>query len=236
MKRWLPFLLIAFVAVAALGGGTLLYRKKLAEVAPVAVDPAHQKSGAAAPHTRGAEKAAVVLEEFGDFQCPPCAEFWKVLAKVEADYHEKLQVIFREYPLQMHQYADLAARAAEAAGKQKRFWEMYELLFRNQAIWSQGPEVEGIFNKYALSLGLDVERFKTDLKSEEVEHRIEADKERANSMGVRSTPTVFLNNTMIPFSSLTEPGLRSAIDNVLKGEPPVPPTPTPIPSPTLPTS
>lgn len=236
MKRWLPSLLIALVAAAALGGGTILYRAKVAEIAPVAVDPAHQKSGALSPHARGATEAAVTLEEFGDFQCPPCGELWKVLGKIEPAYHGKLKLVFREYPLQMHKYADLAARAAEAAGRQNRFWEMYELLFRNQAIWASATDAESIFNQYAGSLGLDAERFKNDLNGEEVKGRIKADQERANSMGVRSTPSVFLNNISIPFSSVNEPGLRAAIDNILKGEPPVPPTPTPVPSPSFPTS
>ncbi len=214
----------------ALAGGNLLYRAKVAELALKPVNLADRKEGALSPHLRGEDKAPVTLEEFGDFQCPPCGDLAPVLAKIEQDYGAKLRVIFRQYPLAMHKYADLAARVAEAAGKQDRFWEMHDLLYRNQAIWSKGTEVEGIFNKYAFSLGLEIERFKSDLTSEEVKRRIAADQERANSLGVRSTPSVLINNSLVPFSSVNDAGLRAAIDIVLDGKLPVPaasPSPTP---------
>ncbi len=220
MKRYLPFAIIVIAGAAAITGGTIFYRMKVAELAPGAGNISEQKSGASSPHIRGEANAPITLEEFGDFQCPPCADLWLVLTTIERDYGAKLKVIFREYPLQMHKYADLAARAAEAAGKQDRFWEMHDLLYRNQSIWSSSTAVEGIFNKYAFNIGLDLERYKADLTSEEVRVRILADQERANSLGVKSTPTLLLNNNLLPPGSVSEPGLRAAIENVLKGKPP----------------
>lgn len=214
-------------------GGTVLYRTKVAQLALAPTKSAGQKSGALSPPTRGKPNAPVTLEEFGDFQCPPCADLAPVLTKIEHDYGAKLRVIFREHPLTMHAHADLAARVAEAAGKQNRFWEMHDLLYRFQLLWSKAPEVEAIFNKYALSLGLEIERFKSDVASEEVKARILADQQRANSLGITSTPSLLLNNTLLPPASVNEPGLRAAIEAVLGGKPPVPrvsSTPMPVPA------
>jgi protein-disulfide isomerase len=128
MKRYLPFAIIFFVALAALGGGTLLYRAKRETVlAPVPAELASAKPGAPTPHFRGAAKAPIVLEEFGDLQCPPCASFSVALKKIEHDYQGRLRVVFRQFPMPMHQHAVAAARATEAAGAQGRFWEMSDL-------------------------------------------------------------------------------------------------------------
>lgn len=227
MRRYLPFIIVALVAAAAVGSGVVLYRAELAELAPKPINPADEEAGALSPHYRGEAQAPVTLEEFGDFQCPPCADLWPVLSKIEQDYGARLKVIFRQYPLKMHQHADLAARAAEAASLQNRFWEMHDLLYRNQAIWSKSVEVEGIFNKYAFGVGLEIERFKADLKSEAVELRIATDRKRADSLGVRSTPSILINNKLLAPSSVNEAGLRSAIDAAL-AESSALVTPTPL--------
>src|SRR4026208_899639 len=77
-------------------------------------------------HIRGGAKAAVTLEEYGDFQCAPCGRLYPVLKAAEHDYGDRLRVVFRHMPLQRHEHAPLAARAAEAAGLQGRFWEMHD--------------------------------------------------------------------------------------------------------------
>src|SRR4051812_29922709 len=83
----------------------------------------------------GDPAAPVVLEEFGDFQCLLCSLLWPVLEKLEHEYEKRLVVVFREHPLKMHRYGLDAARAAEAAGLQGKFWEMHDTLYRNRAIW-----------------------------------------------------------------------------------------------------
>ena len=232
MKRYLPFVIIVLAAIATVTAGTLLYRAKLAELVPVAVDAsaASAKSGAK-PHVRGDAKAAVTLEEFGDFQCPPCGTLASVLTKIEHDYGSKLRVIFRQFPLAMHNHAAHAAGAAEAAGMQGKFWEMHDLLYRKQVAWSKESDVAPLFTEYAQALGLDLERFREDVASPELRERIEADRERGKSLGVTSTPTIFVNNNQLPPASLNEAGLRAAIDAALRGEKPPTPAPTATPPP-----
>jgi protein-disulfide isomerase len=242
MKRYLPFVIIILVGAGAVTSGALLYRAKRSELAAIN-EPAGSgtaktgSAGAKPPHIRGEADARVTLEEFGDFQCPPCEMMAPALAKIEHDYADKLRVVFRNFPLAMHNHARLAAQAAEAAGMQGRFWEMHDALYRNRPVWAaKGDDVQDLFIEYARSIGLDVERFKRDIETEPVKERVNADQQRGTSMGVSSTPTIFINNIMIPPASFAEPALRAAIDNVISGKPPVPPaSPTPAaPATTLP--
>src|SRR3954467_4970164 len=116
MKRYLPFVLILLVAVGAVTAGTILYRAKLAALTPDASGKAGTPQiGSKEMHVRGNAKAAVTLEEFGDFQCPPCGMLSPVLARIEHELESQLRVVYRHFPLAMHNHAAEAARAAEAA-------------------------------------------------------------------------------------------------------------------------
>ena len=90
---------------------------------------------------RGPAKAPVALEEFGDFECLPCSQLWPILKQAQADYGERLSITFREYPLTKHTRAPDAARAAEAAGVQGRFWEMHDALYENRLIWLKAADI-----------------------------------------------------------------------------------------------
>ena len=192
-------------------------------------------------HVRGAATAPVTLEEYGDFQCLPCAQFFPILAKVEENYGEKLRVVFRHKPLRKHEHGLLAARAAEAAGLQGQFWEMHDLLFQNSERWTKGIdtvgpeatpsrrmeskvlameiEVRDVFASYAERLKLDVERFKTDLDREAIKARVESDRALGDSLKIDRTPTVYLNGRLLPVSSLQSiAGLYAAIDAELNGQ------------------
>ncbi len=233
MKSILPFILILAVALGAIAGGTMLYRAQREPVfAPIPGDQAAAEPGAKPPHYRGSPQAKVVLEEFGDLQCPPCSLLSVALKKMEHDYEGRLRVIFRHFPLAMHKHAIEAARAAEAAGAQKKFWEMSDVLYENQSAWSKEEKVGSIFEDYARKIGLDMERYRADLESNPLLGRIGLDNQRGIALGVTSTPTLFLNNQRVPVQSMSEPGLRAAIDAALKGEQPFPtPTPTATPAP-----
>jgi protein-disulfide isomerase len=173
--------------------------------------------GAEPPHVRGPENATVTLEEFADFQCPACGNFYPVLKSIEREYGTRVRVIFREFPLTMqHQHATAAARAAEAAGLQGKFWEMHDLLYENRSSWSKTADVQPVFAEYAEKLGLDTERFKKDQTSAVVQSRISLDHQRARSVRVRSTPALYLNGVEIPFSQMkTVEALRSVLDRAL---------------------
>jgi protein-disulfide isomerase len=224
MKRILPFVIILVVLGTALG--TAWYMKQTSSGAPSApAGPSGSESPAAAlkpvagaepPHFRGSENAAVTLEEFGDFECPPCGNVYPILKDIEAEYGPRLKVIFREYPLTPnHPHALVAARAAEAAGLQGKFFEMHDLIYQNQTKWKEEFDVRPIFDGYAKLIGLDFERWKRDQSSEAVEQRIFLDGTRAHSLGVKGTPTIFLNGTELPFEQLTPDGLRVAINQAL---------------------
>ncbi len=237
MKRYLPFLLIAAVGLSAVAGGAVLYRAKKAEFTTMAPDATFaEKPGASPPHIRGQVKAALTIEEFGDFQCPPCEALAGWLPKLEREYGGKVRIVFRNFPLQIHNHSVAAARAAEAAGLQGKFWEMHDTLYRNRATWAAAVDVTQLFESYAGQVGINLGKFKADAASEPVKARVAADQERGTSLGVTSTPTVFLNTRAVPPKSLNEKMLRTAIDDTLNGRNPFP-TPSPSPSPaTTPTS
>jgi len=173
------------------------------------------RPGAEPVHLRGGPDGPVVLEEFGDFECLPCSLIWPVLEKLEHDYDNQLAVVFREHPLRMHRYALDAARAAEAAGLQGRFWEMHDTLYRNRATWVRADYIRPYLNDYATELQLDVDRFKTDMDAEEVAKRVAADQDRGDSLGIDRTPVIFVNGEKVPVTEHNEKGLRNAIDKAL---------------------
>ncbi len=216
MKRLLPFILIALVAAGALGGGFYLYRSQVAQLSAAQPDTAAAaKAPAPDEHSRGNPDAPVVLEEFGDYQCPPCAGVAFALPRIEHDYGPKLRVVFRHLPLPNHKHAMEAARFAEAAALQGKFWDMHELIYKNKDVWNKADEITDQFIEYASSLGLDLDRLRADIVSDGVRERIEKDQQRAAARGVTATPTIFINGQLVPPPSLSEGGLRLAIDAAL---------------------
>jgi protein-disulfide isomerase len=173
------------------------------------------RAGAEPMHVRGDSNAPVVLEEFGDFECLPCSKLFPVLETLEKEFGDRLVVVFRQHPLRMHRYALDAARAAEAAGFQGKFWEMHDALYRNRATWVPAPYVRPYFNEYAKGLELDLDRFKEDMDAKKVSDRIVADQERGDSLGVDRTPIVFVNGEKVLVTDLNENGLRRIIETAL---------------------
>ncbi|HEY3038091.1 MAG TPA: thioredoxin domain-containing protein [Pyrinomonadaceae bacterium] len=232
MKRVLPFVIIAL----ALGAGLLMFRyfqRSTAETpgaTPVSsVSPLPNtgstanpgEPGAEPPHALGSQNAPVTLEEFGDFECPPCGLLHPILKNLEGEFGQaRLRIIFREFPLvPTHVHALAAARAAEAAGLQGKFWEMHDMIYENQKSWHEAFDVRPIFDGYATKIGLNVEQFRRDNTSEIVERRIFLDGKRAHSLGVKGTPTVFLNGREVPFESLEPNKLKALINGELAAHP-----------------
>lgn len=139
-----------------------------------------------------------------------------VLKKTEEEEKGKVRVVFRHFPLAMHAHAREASLAAEAAEMQGKFWEMHDLLYKEQSNWSKAQDAPEMFNSYAATLGLDVERFKKDVHNPEVAARIDADQKLGSSRGVTSTPTLFVNNVLLPTDQINPVGLDKAIDTALK--------------------
>lgn len=223
MKRSLPILIIAAVLAAAFL--TAWYFKRSASDTPAATptptaspsasianSPTGREPGAEPPHALGDPNAPVTLEEFGDFECPPCGLLHPVLKTMEHEFGPRLRIIFREFPLvPTHVHALAAARAAEAAGLQGKFWEMHDMIYENQASWHEAFDVRPIFEGFATKIGLDLARYKRDLNSEVVEQRVFLDGKRAHALGVKGTPTVFVNGREVPFESLLAPDKLRAV-------------------------
>jgi protein-disulfide isomerase len=220
MKKYLPFVIVIGVGLLTIGGGTLLYRAKRLPASTSKTSPAPTPGQSESLHVRGEAAAPVTLEEFGDYQCPPCGTLAGFIKQLEKDQGAKLRVIFRQFPLPMHEHAMAAACAAEAAGLQGRFWEMHDLLYQEQANWSKGADVPAMFKAYAGTLGLEIDRFIKDMESEKVKNRVTSDQDFGVARGVSSTPTIFVNGTMVPAPSLNPDGLRAAIEATSKQKSP----------------
>lgn len=216
MKRYLPFVIVAAVGVIALGSGILLYRAKRISNPPDLTSAKNQatpeKPNGGSLHVLGPANAPITLEEFGDFQCPPCGALSNPINQIEKDYAPRLRVIFRQYPLVNHKHARAAAYASEAAGLQNRFWEMHDLLYREQSTWSKVEDVTPLLTAYAGIIGLKIDQFKTDMASDQVKARVTSDQQRAAGLNVTTTPTIFINDHVVPPTSLNPVSLRAAID------------------------
>ena len=213
MKRYLPLVIIGAVALATLGSAAMLYRAK--RLPAFAVTENQDRAGTAATepmHVLGRLSALVTIEEFGDFQCPPCGMLSEPINQLERDYQSRLCVIFRQFPLRMHEHAQEAALASEAAGVQGRFWQMHDVLYREQSVWSKAADVRPLFNSYAAMLGLNVDRFSKDMESDAVKRRVAADQEQGERLGVTVTPTIFLNNRALPAAAADPAALRAAVE------------------------
>ncbi|MBI5401695.1 thioredoxin domain-containing protein [Candidatus Wolfebacteria bacterium] len=162
----------------------------------------------------GNKNAKVVLIEYSDFQCPACAYYYSMVKNLERDFPDDLAVVYRHFPLeQIHKYAKLAAQAAEAAGKQGKFWEMHNVLFEKQSEWSVSDNAIQNFVFYAQALGLDINKFQTDLDSKDVEEKIQKDTINAYGQKLPGTPSFFLNGKQIQ-----NPGTYEEFNNLIQKE------------------
>jgi protein-disulfide isomerase len=145
----------------------------------------------------GNKDSEVVLVEFGDFQCPACKATEPALQQVRSEYRDKIKFVFKHFPLPSHNNALITAKAAEAAGVQGKFWEMHDKIYETQDDWESSPNVREMLESYAKDLGLDVERFGSDLDSDKFNDIINKDKSDGIDVGVSATPTFFLNGEKI---------------------------------------
>jgi protein-disulfide isomerase len=158
----------------------------------------------------------VTVEEYGDYQCPPCGLLHPEMKKIELEYGPRINFVFRNLPLpQIHKNALLAAKAAEAARLQNRFWEMHDRLYETQNAWKDEGDPRLIFTHYARELGLDTERFAQDMDGIDVQRRLTEDKQQADSLGIEGTPTVLIEGRQLKFESTTGEGIRKGIDLML---------------------
>jgi protein-disulfide isomerase len=231
MKKYLPFVIILIVLGAALGIAAKLWKSGTpgagATTAPFAGNgspagsnnaPANQaesSAGLTKPNVK--VSSPVVLEEYGDYQCPPCGQLYPELKEIEKEYGNQVQIVFHHFPLtKIHKNALVAAHAAEAARNQHKFWEMHDLLYRNQKEWSELADPRPVFESYAKQLGLNLETFDRDLESNLIDQKISADIQRGTAQGVTGTPTVFLDSHLVNYPATNLDGLRRGINILLE--------------------
>lgn len=198
-----PLAVLAAVVLVALGAAYYLQRSA-DDQAVSAPAPSSQNAGSPiSPQgwSKGNSLAKAVLVEFVDFQCGACAAASSRMAKIARKYGSQLKIIFKHHPMQRaHGNAMIAARAAEAAGIQFKFWEMHDLLLQRQHEWAKLPDAQTLFLRYAAELQLNLARFRRDLWTKEVGDKIYRDIMEGQMAQVRSVPAFFLNGKPIPNS------------------------------------
>lgn len=140
----------------------------------------------------------VTLVEYADLQCPACKSYHPVVVDLLGAYPDQLRLVFKHFPLiSIHPNAMDSALAAEAAGRQGKFFEYVDQLYLVQSEWSNLPNPQEKFEEYATTLGLDIEKFRTDMKDPALKELIEAHRSEGINNGVTGTPTFFVNGQRI---------------------------------------
>ena len=145
----------------------------------------------------GENDAKVTIVEFSDFECPFCGRVMDSVHKIEKNYGSDVRVVFKNNPLPMHPDAPFAARAALAAGKQGKFWQMHDKLFEANNSHQQGSLSQDKVIEMAHGLGLDMEQFKRDVAAPELNDLISSDQAQAQQLGANGTPAFFINGAKL---------------------------------------
>ncbi len=224
----MPLTLIAIVLLVVVIGGVWLYNSSSTTNTPAA-NQANQAKPTAVNIPPGASlgvnmigspDAAVTIEEFADYQCGACASVHPVLKELQGVYagNKNFRFIFRHYPLGIagHDKSYEASVATEAAGLQGKFWQMQDQLFRNQQAWTSNPNYRQLWVEYAGAIGMDVEKFKTDIAGIQTKERVDQDMQRGRAMAISSTPTVLVNGNPVPFQQLNITSLRQIVDTEIQ--------------------
>ncbi|PKD43159.1 DsbA family protein [Rhodohalobacter barkolensis] len=168
--------LVAFVVIAA---GVLYYGLN------------NNSDNGSATAERG-EPQKVHILKYSDYQCPACKAYIPAQEELEREFGDMIEFEYRHFPLSGHQFAELAARSAEAAREQGKYKEMHDLIFEYQEAWSQG-DARNYFTDFAEEIELDMEQFEADLESEEIRQRVESQRQEGIRRQVNATPTFFIN-------------------------------------------
>lgn len=170
----------------------------------------------ATEHVEGLGQSGVKLVEYGDYECPYCQEYASVVKQAQQEFNNQITFQFRNFPLvSVHQNAFAAARAAEAASAQGKFWEMHDALYAssNWQVWTTASDPTPYFDQYAQQLGMNVNKFKQDFSSTAVNDAINADMNAGNKLNIQGTPTYFLDGKQVS----PQPNL-SSFENIIKAE------------------
>ncbi len=202
-RDWRPWL--AAVVVIGVAIGLVLW---LRPAPPKVVIPS-------ANPFRGPAGAAIVMTEFSDFQCPSCRAVEPTLKEVLAAYPTQVKLVYVNFPLPMHQFAEKAAVAALCANEQGKFWDYHDRLFEHQTDWTAGADVRPLFDGYAGELGLDHARFDACLASGRMLALLRADIARGTALKIEGTPTLYVNERRVAVGATTA-DMKVMIDEALR--------------------
>ena len=161
-------------------------------------------------HVKWAKKGKALLVEYSDLQCPACRSMHELIKnQIEQNPQNKaimskVTFVYRHFPLTQHQHSFEASLAAEAAGKQGKFFEMADLMFSRQDKWETDKNVNAVFETYAKELNLNEVQFKKDRDSQEVKQRVERDQNEGVQANVQATPTFFLNGKAMQYATFDD--------------------------------
>ncbi|MFH1749716.1 MAG: thioredoxin domain-containing protein [bacterium] len=145
----------------------------------------------------GPEDASITIIEFSEFQCPYCKTNAEVVKKILVKYPDNIQYVFRDFPLDMHQNANAAAYAAEAAGKQGKYFEYHDMLFEMQDDWSSLNDPTNKFIEYAKILELDTDKFQKDMESKNIADNIQDDLTYGQTLNITGVPALYINGSQL---------------------------------------
>lgn len=164
----------------------------------------------ATDHILGPADARVTLLEYGDFECPSCAQAAPAVKIMRSRFGRQVRFVFRHFPLrEVHPHAELAAEAAEAAGAQGKFWPFHDLLFTHQHRLG-----EAHLRDHAQQVGLDMARYENEMRDHVYLQRVQEQMQAADQLRVRATPSFYLNGAFVDVSfGLTH--LQQAVEQAL---------------------
>lgn len=195
-KSWIIFIIITVGILAALVAFSDNSKLDVSKVDINAIQTANSQDGDIGDHVTGKDGSKVILIEYGDFQCPPCASAYPVVKSITDQYKDQMQFVFRNFPItEAHPNAKAATGTAEAAGLQGKYWQMYDKIYETQTDWSDLSITERskFFENLANEIGLDIKKFNADLSSSSISEKINYDIALGKKAGVDATPTFYLN-------------------------------------------
>jgi protein-disulfide isomerase len=203
MASSVRYFLAGVVLTGLLVGSVLVLRR---------VRPLPSSAGVDFVRAQGPLDAPVQIIEYSDFQCGACQVAQPILFGLMGQYAGKLRLVFQHFPLEGHRWSPLAHQAAECAARQKNFWSYHDRLYAGQTVWtvSVEPPIE-TFIRYAQEAGLDLNGFARCLSDRSVYEKIQQEKSAGVDLGVRSTPSFFVNGELI----IGGPALREKVEKLI---------------------
>lgn len=219
MVKWVV-ILVSSILFLTLFVGTILLAKQKKKQEAIQANTSREFSDVG--WIRGNATAGATLTEFADFQCPACRAYHPLVKTLLETYPQDLKVQYKQFPIfSIHKNAIEAGVAAEAAGRQGKFFELGDILYEKQLEWENEPKPQEKFLEYAKSIKLDMDKFKKDIEDKALKDRIETMRAEGIKNGVNSTPTFFINGKKITENPKDLSEFQKIIDEALKSTTPV---------------